>query len=391
MVKPKGMPSESVKEDNVCCTSSPQVRTTCVNSNTYNGKTPTDTVDNVIPLVNRFAILQSEDDQMTTTCVNSNTYNGKTPTDTVDNVIPLVNRFAILQSKDDQEMFIDPYLESDFTDNHIQCTSPCSGKASSSSGDQIVTWDVFDKMLSKKKLDQNTIVQVKSCDDYVACKSQMDRPFGAIPLSPLKIYTGLQTNNQKIPDPLLLHHLVRASGCPNFLGLRIPVPSNLNISAWRSHLENYWDQQLVDLLEFGFPLDFDRGSNLVSTEDNHASASKFSAHVDEYIREELSHGAMLGPFDQKLLHLHVSPFMTREKADSHLRRTIVDLSWPKGQSVNSGISKDRYLGTKFLLNYPSVDNIIDRLIQLGPGSMLLKIDISRAFRQLKVDPGDIDF
>ena len=82
--------------------------------------------------------------------------------------------------------------------------------------------------------------------------------------------------------------------------------------------------------------------------------------------------------------------MRKEKANSDLRRTIVDLSWPKGQSVNSGISKDTYLGTKFLLNYPSVDNIIDRLIQLVPGSMLFKIDISRAFRQLKIDPGDID-
>ena len=99
---------------------------------------------------------------------------------------------------------------------------------------------------------------------------------------------------------------------------------------------------------------------------------------------------MLGPFHQKPLQLHVSPFMTREKADSDLRRTIVDLSWPIGQSVNSGIAKDMYLGAKFLLNYPSVDNIIDRLIQLGPGSMLFKIDISRAFCQLKVDPGDID-
>ena len=88
------------------------------------------------------------------------------------------------------------------------------------------------------------------------------------------------------------------------------------------------------------------------------------------------------------LDLHVSPFMTREKQDSHLRRTIVDLSWPKGQSVNSGVSKDVYLGTKFLLNYPS--DITQRLIQLGPGSMLFKIDISRALRQLKVDPGDID-
>ena len=128
----------------------------------------------------------------------------------------------------------------------------------------------------------------------------------------------------------------------------------------------------------------------VSTEDNHASASKFSQHVDAYIKEEVSLGAMLGPFDRKPFALHVSPFMTREKADSDLRRTIVDLSWPKNKSVNSGVAKDSYLGPKFLLNYPSVDNIVDKIIQLGPGSMLFKIDISRAFRQLKVDPGDID-
>ena len=126
-------------------------------------------------------------------------------------------------------------------------------------------------------------------------------------------------------------------------------------------------------MEFGFPLDFDRDSDLVSTEENHESASHFSEHVDEYIKEELSHGAMLGPFDHKPVHLHLSPFMTREKQDSHLRRTIVDLSWPKGQSINSGVSKDVYLGTKFLWNYPSVDNSIQSLIQLGPGSMLFKI------------------
>ena len=95
--------------------------------------------------------------------------------------------------------------------------------------------------------------------------------------------------------------------------------------------------------------------------------------LSNIIKEELSHGAMLGPM-----------------LDSDLRRTIADLSWPKGHAVNAGVPKDVYLGTKFVLNYPSIDNIVHRLIQLGPGSMLFKIDISRAFRQLKVNPGDID-
>ena len=82
--------------------------------------------------------------------------------------------------------------------------------------------------------------------------------------------------------------------------------------------------------------------------------------------------------------------MTRDKPGSDTRRTIVDLSWPKGKSVNAGVQRDNYLGSHFILNYPSVDDIVKRLIELGPGSLLCKVDISRDFRQLKVDPGDIN-
>ena len=52
--------------------------------------------------------------------------------------------------------------------------------------------------------------------------------------------------------------------------------------------------------------------------------------------------------------------------------------------------KSKYLGSSFLLNYPSVDDIVKKVVELGPGSLLYKVDISRAFRQLKVDPGDLD-
>ena len=61
----------------------------------------------------------------------------------------------------------------------------------------------------------------------------------------------------------------------------------------------------------------------------------------------------------------------------------------EGQSVNSGVQKDKYLGSDFVLIYPSVDDTVKRVIELGPGSLLCKVDISQAFRQLKVDPGDL--
>ena len=50
--------------------------------------------------------------------------------------------------------------------------------------------------------------------------------------------------------------------------------------------------------------------------------------------------------------------MTRPKSNLAARRTIIDLSWPKGHSLNDGVSKTSYLGTEFELQYPSVDSII---------------------------------
>ena len=114
--------------------------------------------------------------------------------------------------------------------------------------------------------------------------------------------------------------------------MRIPVNTNLNVSNWRRNLCDYFDQQLLDLIQFGFSLDFDRNVSLCSTHHNHASAVKFALHVDHYIQEKLKHGAIIGPFDCPSIQLHVSPFMTRPKADSDVRRAIIDLSWPKGNS-----------------------------------------------------------
>ena len=135
--------------------------------------------------------------------------------------------------------------------------------------------DKFDMLLVKKKVDQSTIPQVKACEDYQACKNQMQEPFGFIPLSPLLLYTGKNTDNKQAYDPLLAHQLVKQSGCPNFWGCCIPVDSRLNIENWRFYLQDFWDKQLVDLLEYGFSLDFDRNAPLMSTEENYASAKKF--------------------------------------------------------------------------------------------------------------------
>ena len=80
----------------------------------------------------------------------------------------------------------------------------------------------------------------------------------------------------------------------------------------------------------------------------------------------------------------------REKVNAAHRRVIIDLSWPKDASVNLGIDKDLYLATNFDLTFPNVDHITDAVKIVGPGAHLFKIDISRAFRHVKIDLFDLD-
>ena len=249
----------------------------------------------------------------------------------------------------------------------------------------------------KKPLQSNStsryFIHSAACSSQDVCQKsrvQLGSKFGCFPLSPILLYNGNPKHHRVIPDVLQAHRLLRASGLPNFLGLRIPLQTQLNIPAWRFYLRDYFDQQLVDLMEFGFPLDFDRSCSLSSSDSNHTSAVKHPSHVENYITEELFHNAILGPLDSPPFPLHISPFMTRDKNGSDKRRTIIDLSWPKGSSVNDGVQGDCYLGTNFEMHYPSVDHIVDQLNRLGPAAQIFKIDISRAFRHVRIDPGDID-
>ena len=133
-------------------------------------------------------------------------------------------------------------------------------------------------------------------------------------------------------------------------------------------LQGYWDTQLIHLLEYGFPLDFNRNSHLSSDSNNHKSAVEFPEDVNAYLQEELKFGAILGPFKPHPIDdAHFSPFMTRKESGSDKRRVIIDLSWPKGASVNDGIHKDSYLATDFCLMFPTVDHITQ---EFGRGCQL---------------------
>ena len=178
----------------------------------------------------------------------------------------------------------------------------------------------------KKDIPETIKLEKIYSTDHNRCMYQNKDRFGFISYNDLLVYTVKEVIWGDIPNIIEGHRLIRNSSLPNFLHMRIPVQSQLNISRWKCYLNNYWDQQLVDLLHYGFLLDFDRSRQLQSTETNHRSAIDYHDHISHYIAEELGHGAMYGPFHEKPFPCHVSPFLTRFKPNSDNRRVIVDLS-----------------------------------------------------------------
>ena len=195
-------------------------------------------------------------------------------------------------------------------------------------------------------------------------------------------------------DIITASSLVRQSGEPNFKKCKLRVASKLNVERWEQELSNYADKQVVDLLKYGCPINFEGTGISKRRCTNHKGATQFAADIDSYLEDEISEGAVMGPLDKSPfdVELVISPLNTCPKKDSKDRRVIVDLSFPKcnpTQSVNGGIDKDSYLGERIRLRYPTVDQLVYLVRKFGQGCALYKRDLRRAYRQFPVDPADL--
>ena len=188
-------------------------------------------------------------------------------------------------------------------------------------------------------------------------KDQTDFEFGFIPLSDLHESDSSVINHLQNYCPIEAHKIVAAYGKPNYLGARIMVDTQLNLQVWFQELRDYWDQQLLDFLTFGFPLDFNRNAPLHWEGENHKPALQHPNDIEAYLKEEAQFKAIVGPFKQHpCKNGHISPFMTRDKPGSEHRRVIIDLSWPIGCSVNAGIDKTLIL--ELILPWSFLQSII---------------------------------
>ena len=99
--------------------------------------------------------------------------------------------------------------------------------------DDKFTVGLFSKTISKQIFKNRNL----QCDAFKSWESQTDFHFGFIPLSDLALPHSTVIG-AGFESPIEQHYQAKKYGVPNFLGARIPVKSQLNVSAWEVMLEN---------------------------------------------------------------------------------------------------------------------------------------------------------
>ena len=105
--------------------------------------------------------------------------------------------------------------------------------------------------------------------------------------------------------------------------------------------------------------------------------------VDENLGQEVAAKRLLGPLTWDTLWFTLASFGVAPKSQPVKWRAILDLSSNNGLSVNDGIDKELCS-----LKYIQVDDIIDKLSTMGPGTQMAKVDIQSAYRLVPVHPSD---
>ena len=163
----------------------------------------------------------------------------------------------------------------------------------------------------------------------------------------------------------------------------------LKLAAWEQHLCNHPDQDFVAYIlkgiQQGFRIGVDSTHNFISATKNMRSATLNPQVIEEYIKQELELGNIVGPFSKTLAPaVHINRFgVIPKKHQPDKWRLITDLSFPEGASVNDSIESELCS-----LSYVTVEEVARQAIKMGRNSLLAKIDIKAAYRLVPVCPTD---
>jgi hypothetical protein len=123
-----------------------------------------------------------------------------------------------------------------------------------------------------------------------------------------------------------------------------------------------------------------------SRSSNAASAYQFRPQVTDAIAKWVQKGYVFGPVEAALVPAgaKVSGIMVRPKPNGSVR-VILNLSAPKGRSVNDGINKDEFPATM-----SSTAAWLAVLNKAGKGCLITKTDWASAYKHICVREADTD-
>ena len=166
----------------------------------------------------------------------------------------------------------------------------------------------------------------------------------------------------------------------------------LKPDAWHRELLKHPDREFVEIILHGIAEGFSIGydaskAQLKQQATNMLSASAHREVVSHYLTEELQATQLVCVGSEEVarsMGIHCSPLgVIPKKNRPNKWRLIINLSAPEGYSVNDGIGKE--LSS---VSYISVDNVVARILKLGRGALLAKMDIKQAYRNVPVSPED---
>ena len=149
------------------------------------------------------------------------------------------------------------------------------------------------------------------------------------------------------------------------------------------HPDREYKEYILRGIRDGFRVGF--ACKLSPARKNMYSAVENAQVVDDYLEAEKLRQVVLGPFSPAAVpNVHINRFGVIPKSGRPGKwRLIVDLSHPDGRSVNSGV--DPLLCS---LSYVKMDQVVDTLLEMGPGVELAKLDVKNAYRNVPVHPED---
>ena len=169
---------------------------------------------------------------------------------------------------------------------------------------------------------------------------------------------------QKVRHPILTPNLPSPS-LTKLHQPRLNLPTPIEVERLECLLSGYHHptaELLVSGFKFGFPIHYS-GARISCDAKNLLSASQNPDAVDIKIRKELEAGRLAGPFPiPPLSPFFISPLGVVPKKNPGEFRLIHHLSYPKGHSVNDGISSE-YTS----VSYATISDAIKQIKLAGQG------------------------